>query len=80
DLRSLAVNGSIRTAYDAVKYGLVDGVRYDDQIKSILSKKLKQENSATINFVSLQEYKKASDYTASGSKRIALVFAAGDIV
>ncbi|MFX8832948.1 signal peptide peptidase SppA, partial [Acinetobacter baumannii] len=29
---------------------------------------------------SLQEYKKASDYTASGSKRIALVFAAGDIV
>lgn len=80
DLRTLAVNGSIRTAYDAVKYGLVDGVRYDDQIKSTLSKKLKQEASETINFVSLHEYKKASDYTASGSKRIAVVFASGDIV
>lgn len=80
DLRALAVNGSIRTAYDAVKYGLIDGVRYDDQIKMMLSKKLNQEASAAINFVSLHEYKKASDYTTSGSKRIALVFAAGDIV
>jgi len=79
-LRSLAMNGSIQTAYDAVKYGLIDNTRYDDEIKSLISKKLKQNISASINFVTMQEYKKATDYTHAGSKKIALVFASGDIV
>ena len=42
-LHLLSTNGSIRTAYDALKYHLVDGLKYDDQIQSELLKKLGQQ-------------------------------------
>lgn len=79
-LRALAVNSSIQTAYDAKKYGLVDDLKYDDQIKASISKKLKQEPKTKINFVTLADYAQASDFEPSGSDKIALVFANGDIV
>ncbi len=79
-LRALAVNGQIQTAYDAKKYGLVDDLKYDDQIKASISKKLKQEPKSKINFVTLADYAQATDFEPSGSDKIALVFANGDIV
>ncbi len=79
-LRSLAVNGSIQTAHDALKYHLVDGLLYDDQLKAEINQFLKREMNAKINFVSLGDYEKASDYQQSGDGRIALVYADGDIV
>ena len=39
-LHQLANNGSIRTANDALKYKLVDGLKYDDEVKAELSGKL----------------------------------------
>ena len=33
-IRSLAVEGKIQTAADAVKYNLIDGLKYDDQVKN----------------------------------------------
>ncbi len=79
-LRGLAVNGSIQTAYDAKKYHLVDGLKYDDELKSILLKKVQQGEKDKINFVSLSDYKASVDYTKSGANKIAIVFANGDIV
>lgn len=79
-LRELAVKGMIKTAYDAKKYGLVDDLKYDDQIKASISKKLRQELKTKINFVNLSDYAKASNFEPAGSEKIALVFANGDIV
>lgn len=79
-LRSLAVKGLVQTAHDAKRYGLVDDLKYDDQIKASISKKLRQEIKTKINFVSLSDYAQAADYTLDGSEKIALVFANGDIV
>lgn len=79
-LRALAVNGMIQTAYDAKKYGLVDDLKYDDQIKASISKKLRQELKTKINFVSLSDYAQAASFEPAGSEKIALVFANGDIV
>lgn len=79
-LRNLAVMGAVLTASDALKHGLVDGLKYDDEVKSILLKKLKQGSKESINFVSLGNYKAASDYKKSGSSKIALVYADGNIV
>lgn len=79
-LRGLAVNGMIQTAYDAKKYGLVDDLKYDDQIKASISKKLRQELKTKINFVSLSDYAQATSFEPAGSEKIALVFANGDIV
>ncbi len=79
-LRSLAVKGLVQTAHDAKRYGLVDDLKYDDQIKASISKKLRQEIKTKINFVSLSDYAQSADYASSGSEKIALVFANGDIV
>ena len=79
-LRSLAVKGWVQTAHDAKRYGLVDDLKYDDQIKASISKKLRQEIKNKINFVSLSDYAQAADYALDGSEKIALVFANGDIV
>ncbi len=79
-LRSLAVKGLVQTAHDAKKYGLVDDLKYDDQIKASISKKLRQDIKTKINFVSLSDYAQVADYASDGSDKIALVFANGDIV
>jgi len=79
-LRELAVKGMIQTPADAKKYGLVDDLKYDDEIKAAISKKLKQEIKSKINFVSLSDYAQATDFEPSGSEKVALVYANGDIV
>lgn len=79
-LRNLASTGAVLTASDALKHGLVDGLKYDDEIKAILLKKLQQGAKESINFVSLGNYKAAADYKKSGSSKIAVVYANGSIV
>lgn len=79
-LRSLAVKGLIQTAHDAKQYGLVDDLKYDDQIKANISKKLRQEIKTRINFVTLADYAQAANFEPNGSEKIALIFANGDIV
>lgn len=79
-LRKLAVTGVVQSAHDAVKYQLIDGVKYDDEVKTALSNKLKLDNER-INFVSFADYAKAVSYNPySGTDKIALVYADGDIV
>jgi protease-4 len=78
--RNLAEAGAVQTAYDALKYGLIDGVKYDDEIKAIIQRKLKIAVNESINFVSLGNYKQAVDFKKSGENKVALVFADGDIV
>jgi protease-4 len=80
-LRSLAVNGTIQTANDAFVNGLVDGLRYDDQLKKEITAKLKTNEREKINFVSFDDYEKSADYKKySGDGKVALIYADGDIV
>jgi protease IV len=71
----------IRSAGDAANYKLIDGVRYDDEIKDELRKKLGLGSKANINFVEMGKYADAVSYkTGKGTDRIALIYAQGDIV
>jgi protease-4 len=80
-LRSLALNGTIQTANDAWANGLVDGLKYDDEVKDEFLKKLKLERKDKINFVSFNDYAKAVDFKqTSGDGKIAVIYADGDIV
>lgn len=80
-LRSLAVAGSIQTAHDAFSNGLVDGLKYDDEVKKEFSERLRQKETEKINFVSFGDYSEAVDYRqATGEDRIAVIYANGDIV
>ena len=80
-LHQYAQNGLIRTASDAIKYHLVDGLKYDDQVKSLLQKKLGLKPAEEVNFIAFSKYAKAVDYKNSSSdSKIAIIYAQGDIV
>lgn len=81
-LRQLADDAAIQTAKDAVKYKLIDGVKYDDQIRAEMLKHLGQNTEKEkINFVSLGKYAKAINFRKSGSTdKVAIIYAEGDIV
>ena len=58
---------------------MVDDLLYDDQFKSQLNKKLGNGANDKINFVTFHDYARSADYRQSGSNRLAIVFADGDI-
>lgn len=80
-LRALAVQGSIQTAHDALQYDLVDGLKYDDEVKREIQDHLHISFREKINFVTFGDYAKAVDFKGEySSNKIALIYADGDIV
>jgi protease IV len=71
----------IQSAGDAVKYKLVDAVKYDDEVKDEIKKELGIDKNEKINFIMMAKYAKAVNYKSGKSgDRIAVIFAQGDIV
>ncbi|TDH26535.1 signal peptide peptidase SppA [Segetibacter sp. 3557_3] len=79
-LHQLANSGSIQTAYDALRYRLIDGVRYDDQVKSEIISRLRIDKDSKINFISPGKYAKTVNLPAGKAERIAVVYAEGEII
>ncbi|MBV9987775.1 MAG: signal peptide peptidase SppA [Chitinophagaceae bacterium] len=79
-LRSLAVKGSIQTAHDALANNLVDGLKYDDEVKDELISRLKLRRDDRINFVNINDYSRSGSWRKFSGDRIAVVYANGDIV
>jgi protease IV len=72
----------IHSASDAVQYKLVDDVKYNDQVMEEIAKKIKATSITAINFIPLGKYYESikSKIKSSGSDRIALIYAEGNIV
>ena len=79
-LHSLANSGSIQTSSQALTYHLVDGLKYDDEVKDEIIANTKSDASGKINFVSLGKYSKAVDYKDGSGSKIAVIFAEGEII
>jgi protease IV len=81
-LNNIADSLLVTTARAALKYGLVDGLMYKDELLAALNEQLGKEPGDKIQFVSLAKYNKAiKTQTAKFSKdKIAVVFAQGEIV
>jgi protease-4 len=79
-LRSYANNNTIHFANDALQYKLVDGLKYDDEVKDEIKDRLKLGKTENVNFVPIEKYAKAVNYKATGKERIAIIYAEGDIV
>ena len=78
-LHQIANVGAVQTASEAIRFHLIDGLRYDDEVKSEIIKNLKIDRDEKINFVSLGKYSKAVDFTPNGGGRIAIIYAEGEI-
>lgn len=79
-LHKLANEHSIKSAEDAVKYGLVDRLKYDDEVKDEIKARLKVGKYDKINFVPLGKYARAVEFKKYGKEKIAIIYAQGDIV
>ena len=80
-LHNLANTGAIQTANDALKYHLIDGLKYDNDVKNEWLQLLHLSKRDEINFISMGKYADATDYTkSSGEDRIAVLYAQGDIM
>jgi protease IV len=79
-LHQLANTASIQTPQDAVAHKLIDGVKYDDEVKEEIKKKLGIGKYDKLNFVSVNTYNEAVNFRKGGSNRIAVIYAQGDIV
>jgi protease-4 len=80
-LKMFANNYTLDMPEKAVAANLIDGLKYDDELKDELRKKIKIEKSQKINFVSLSKYQKSVSLSAGFAKdKIAVVVAEGEIV
>lgn len=79
-LHQLANTGAIQTPQDAVTNKLIDGAKYDDEVKDEIKKLIKLDSTEKINFVSIEKYSLANRDLGGKGDQIALVYASGNIV
>lgn len=79
-LHNMANTGAIQQPQDALQHKLVDGLKYDDQIKDEMKKNLGLGKYDKLNMVSINTYGDAVNFVATGSGRIAVIYAEGNIV
>jgi protease IV len=79
-LHQLANEGKIRSAKDAADNKIIDGLKYDDEVKDEIKSKLKIGKYERINFISINSYMAATNFIKSGGEKIALIYAEGDII
>jgi protease IV len=72
----------IHKSSDAVHYKLVDDVKYNDEVMDEISKKIKSGSISGINFIPMGKYYESvrNKIKLSGSDRIALIYAEGNII
>jgi len=80
ELRRLANEGKVQNANDAVAAKLVDGLKYDDEVKDEIKSKLSLDKYQKINFVSINTYAAAGGYKKLTGDKIAVIYAEGDII
>jgi protease-4 len=79
-LKLLSDKGAIQNANDALKFNLVDGLFYDDQVKKTIAQKIKISNPQDIPFLGINEYAASVAVRGTGSGKVAVIYADGDIV
>lgn len=80
-LHGYANGNMIQQPDDALKYKLVDGLKYDDEITAELKSKTATKEGDKINFVTLGKYNVGTELSSgSGEGKIALIYAEGDII
>lgn len=79
-LRQYANDNKAQFAAGALALKLLDGLRYEDELREEIRQRLKLDKNDNINFLPIEKYAKAVNYRSSGKDRIAVIYAQGDIV
>ncbi|MEO8583546.1 MAG: signal peptide peptidase SppA [Flavitalea sp.] len=79
-LHRYADSNRVEFASQALQNNMVDGLKYDDEVKDEIRGRLKIAKDATINFISVGKYASSVNFKKYGKGRIALIYAEGNIV
>lgn len=79
DINDMANNLLIRSPQDAVKYKLVDELKYEDEVFSAIKKNIQIAETDKITFASLTDYTEANTNTKLSKNKIAVIYAVGEI-
>lgn len=79
-LHQYANDYAIKSPSDAVKYNLIDAVKYDDEVKEEIKQKSGAAKVTDINFITISDYSEATNFKKYAGNRIAVIYAEGDIV
>ena len=79
-LRRYAVENLVTTPEKAVELKLLDGLKYEDEVRAEINQLMKASADAKINFVPLGKYAKAITFKKTGANKIMVIYAQGDIV
>jgi len=83
DAEMLEINDQlkVRSGKDAIQYGLIDGLKYKDEVVDELKRLSKTAKDKDFNKVTISQVLKANPRKYEGDKnKIAVVYATGDIV
>ncbi|QMW05883.1 signal peptide peptidase SppA [Spirosoma foliorum] len=80
-LKRYADNLTIQKPEDALRTKLITNVGYQDELEAVIRKQVGINEKKKINYISLSKYEKSDtqDEEGSGSNRIAVIIASGDI-
>ena len=79
-LHRLANVAAIKKPQDAVDKKLIDGTKYDDEVRDEIKQRLGLGKYDKINFISINSYFKGGAYKKLSGEKIALIYAQGNIV
>jgi protease-4 len=79
EINAMADGLLIRSTEDALKYKLVDELKYEDEVHDVMKKKLGLKEKEKVHFVSLSDYKDAAGGSSSSKNKIAVIYAVGEI-
>ena len=79
EINDMADRLAIRSPEDAVKYKLVDELKYEDEVFSTLKKNINLKEDDKINFVSLNKYSTSVHDSKLSKDKIAVIYAVGEI-
>jgi protease-4 len=79
-LHSLANTAAIQKSEDAVTHKLIDAIKYDDEVKEEIKKRIGLGKYDKLNMLPMSTYADAVNIGKTGADRIAVLYAEGDIV
>jgi len=83
-LDALAEEDALLSSEEALDEGLIDGLRYEDEVRSLLRDRLGQPAGSDLSTISLKEYQRVSAQSAgvtyTGTGNVSIVYAEGNIV
>lgn len=80
NLKEISDDMMVQNAKQALKYGLVDSLYYDDQLKDELRERLKVDKDKDISFVKYSKYRKSVKAYKNSKNEVAVIVADGTIL